>query len=259
MQNTLKIALFQVNQAWEDKRSNYLSYDQMFEQLSEDVDLVLLPEMFHTGFTMRAEALAEEMVDSEGLAYLVRWAKGKGVAIYTSLIIREKDCYYNRGVFIYPDGNVAHYDKRKTFTLAGESAVFQKGNETKIVAYKGWKLNLQICFDLRFPEIARNQIDENGQPLYDVILYVANWPEKRISHWDSLLKARAIENQCYVVAVNRVGEDQNGLQYVGHSQIIDANGQETLVENMESIHTETINYESLQLFRKTLPFLCERS
>ena len=154
---------------------------------------------------------------------------------------------------------MAHYDKQHLFAFAGEDAVFESGNNQTIVPFKGWKINVQICFDLRFPEGARNLI-RDGNPAYDLLLYVANWPSRRISHWDSLLVARAIENQCYVAAVNRVGVDGNQIEYNGHSCIIAADGSyvEQPVQRKESLVFQTISYNQLSDFRKSLPFLKER-
>jgi predicted amidohydrolase len=171
------------------------------------------------------------------------------------LIIKEGQFVFNRGVFISPDGQVNTYDKRKSFGLGGEDQYFTAGENQTIVAFKDWKINLQICYDLRFPELCRNQ-HKDGQAVYDVLLYVANWPSKRILHWDSLLQARAIENQCYVLACNRVGKDANQLNYNGHSQAIDMLGNEVLApQEQEGLFVVHISAESLQEGRRNLPFL----
>jgi predicted amidohydrolase len=171
------------------------------------------------------------------------------------LIIKEGQFVFNRGVFISPDGQVNTYDKRKSFGLGGEDQYFTAGKNQTIAAFKDWKINLQICYDLRFPELCRNQ-HKDGQAAYDVLLYVANWPSKRILHWDSLLKARAIENQCYVLACNRVGKDANQLNYNGHSQAIDMLGNEVLApQEQEGLYVVHIAAHALMEGRRNLPFL----
>ena len=253
MQN-LKVSLIQANQVWEDKKANYENYEQLLADVS--ADLILLPEMFNTGFSMNILELAEEWETSTAIAWLQRTAKQKNAAIYTSLIIKEDGATYNRGVFVYPSGERHFYDKRKTFGLAGEDQFFKSGEKETIVEYLGWKIQLQICYDLRFPEIARNRIDKTGNPAYDIILYVANWPDKRITHWDALLKARAIENQCFIFGCNRVGVDSNKLIYSGHSNVLSPSG-EAMGNNFEiegSLYFE-IDFSSLEDIRTKLPFL----
>ena len=253
MQN-LSVTLVQTTQQWENKAGNLTHFDGLFAQIPA-TDLVLLPEMFHTGFSMNAEALAESM-NAAGIAWLKKMAREKDTAIYTSLIIKEDDHFYNRGVFVQPDGNIDLYDKQKRFAMAGEDLVYSAGEKPTIVHWKGWKINLQICYDLRFPEIVRNALNEDGKAAYDVILYVANWPERRALHWKSLLVARAIENQCYVAGLNRVGTDGNGLTYSGDSMVVDALGTVHGCEaSVEEIKTVELNYTDLMTVRQQLPFL----
>jgi predicted amidohydrolase len=254
----LKIALVQANQVWEDKTAN-LSHFAALLQSTEAVDLILLPEMFQTGFSMNAASLAEKMEDSTSIKWLKQLTAEKQAAVYTSLIIEEDGLYYNRGVFVEPTGQLTIYDKRKTFGLAGEDKVYTAGSSAQIVHFKNWRIQLQICYDLRFPEIVRNQITSNHLPAYDVILYVANWPERRSEHWKSLLKARAIENQSYVVGVNRVGEDANKLKYSGDSMLIDALGNVNYcTSSEEEVKIVTIKMETLTEIRELLPFLKDR-
>ena len=254
----LKIALVQANQIWENKTANLSNFSKLLENVT-GIDLILLPEMFHTGFSMNVEQLAETMDNSIGIDWLKLTAKSKNAAIYTTLIIQENGSYFNRGVFIKPDGGMTFYDKRKLFGLGGESDFFKAGSSETIVAYKNWKFQLQICYDLRFPEIVRNSISPNQSANYDVILYVANWPEKRISHWKTLLTARAIENQCCVLGVNRVGEDGKGLIYSGESRFIDGIGTEiSLTKDKEMVQIVTLQNKELIEIRKTLPFLKDR-
>ena len=254
----LRVTLVQANQIWEDKQLNLENYSRLLLN-SKDTDLIVLPEMFHTSFSMNAEKFAETMNDSLGLNWLKATSKEKNCAVYTSLIIKENGKFYNRGVFVYPSGEISIYDKRKTFGLAGEDKIFTSGNDKTIVEYKGWKLQLQICYDLRFPEISRNELDSNQSPLYDVLVYVANWPEKRKKHWETLLTARSIENQSYVIGLNRVGEDGTGLIYSGDSQVSDLLGEvDKLTSKTEEIKQITLNKENLIKTRLILPFLKDK-
>lgn len=254
----LRLALAQVNQMWEDKAANLSHFEQVLQDLPE-ADLILLPEMFHTAFTMNADALAEHMEDSMALNWLRELAARKNAAIYTSFIVRDTGRLYNRGVFMEPSGALHVYDKRKTFGLAGESDIYSSGNREQIVEYKGWKINLQICYDLRFPENVRNGIAEDGNPRYDLLLYVANWPERRALHWHTLLQARAIENQCFVAGANRVGTDANGLHYSGGSAVFNALGLEELsfAPGEESARIVPLSLSGLQETRTKLPFLID--
>lgn len=249
----LKVTLVQLDQVWENKAANIDKYDVVFEHL-EATNLILLPEMFQTGFSMNVEDLAENWEDSPSLKYLQNWSSKLNAAIYTSLIIRENKKYFNRGVFVEPNGLVTFYDKRKSFGLGGENLHFTEGNRESIVEYLGWKMNLQICYDLRFPEISRNFLVED-KPKYDVLLYVANWPQKRSYHWKSLLTARAIENQSYVVGINRYGEDKNGLSYSGDSMIVDALGKVECCLEFETVTSLTLIFDKLNEIRTNLPFL----
>jgi len=254
----LRIALVQAQQVWEDKHANLAHFSSLLADLDQ-VDLILLPEMFQTGFSMNAEQLAEKMSDSESIQWLQEFASKKNAAVYTSMIVSENGSFYNRGLFVEPTGSITTYDKRKTFGLAGEDLTYASGSEEKIVSYKDWKFQLQICYDLRFPEIVRNRVTSNQSAAYDVILYVANWPARRNEHWKALLKARAIENQCYVVGVNRVGEDANGLTYSGDSQVIDALGAVNFCEaGNEEVKIVTLMKENLNSTRELLPFLKDR-
>lgn len=221
----MKIALFQTKLAWENPQTNRNFIEEYFLNEDESFDLFILPEMFTTGFTMNPAAVAETM-DGETMIWLKHLAKQKNCAITGSLVIKENENFYNRMVFVFPSGEVEFYNKRHLFTLAGEEKVYTKGTEKVIVNYNNWNICLQICYDLRFPVFARNV--EN----YDLLLYVANWPETRIVAWGTLLKARAIENMCYTIGVNRIGEDANNLLYSGHSQVVDFMGNQII--NCES-------------------------
>ena len=254
----LRIALVQAHQVWEDKQANLNHFSHLLANI-ETVDLILLPEMFQTGFSMKAEQLAEAMEDSVSIQWLKELSAKKNAAIYTSMIARENGSFYNRGLFVEPNGSTTVYNKRKTFGLAGEDLTYGSGTAEKIVNYKNWNLQLQICYDLRFPEIVRNRMTSNQSAAYDVILYVANWPERRSEHWKALLKARAIENQSYVVGVNRVGTDANGLSYSGDSQVVDALGTVNFCEaGIEEVKIVTLTKENLNATRELLPFLKDR-
>jgi len=254
----LRVTLIQANQVWEDKSANLSHFEELFQGM-ESTDLVLLPEMFQSAFTMNAATMAEEM-NGESVTWLKTMSAKHNTAIYTSLIIKEAANYFNRGLFVRPDGQVSVYDKRQRFAMAGEDTVFAAGTNETLVEWKEWKINLQICYDLRFPELCRNEQTASGVK-YDTLLYVANWPERRIGHWSALLRARAIENQCYVVGVNRVGDDATGLHYNGASAVFDPLGEEisNLPENMESVHQIVLSKNALNEVRTRLPFLKDRS
>ena len=252
----LKVTLVQANQIWENKKENIKHFEELLSTV-EDTDIIVLPEMFHTGFTMHAKKFAEEMKKSSAISWLQSMAAKKNAAIYTSFIAKEDDYYFNRGVFVEPSGKYTHYDKRKLFTLAGEEKVFKAGHVKTRVNYKGWKIQLQICYDLRFPEITRNGLQDHKSAKFDALLYIANWPEKRNTHWKALLTARAVENQCYVVGVNRVGEDGKGLTYSGDSAAINAYGESMtkIKAHKERVKTVVFSADHLKEVRTQLQFL----
>ena len=253
--SNLNVTLVQTQQFWEDKQANLNHLDKVLTTIGK-TDLIVLPEMFNTSFSMNAEILAEEMADSEALLWLKKAATEKSCAIYTSFIVKDKGHFYNRGIFMLPSGEYTKYDKRQLFSLAGEDQIFSPGKDQVIVEYKDWKILLQICYDLRFPEIQRNGLDRDGKPVYDLLLTIANWPKSRSLHWKTLLSARAIENQCYVVGVNRVGQDGKGLEYTGDSAVIDLLGHKTALESGEdNLISSTLNKDTLNEMRRKIPFL----
>ncbi|MFM1945759.1 MAG: hypothetical protein RL207_42 [Bacteroidota bacterium] len=253
----LTITLIQFDQAWENISENYRRIENLLQH-SENSDLIILPEMFHTGFSMNTE-LADEWNDNKALNVLKNWSSKHDSAIYTSLMVRENNHFFNRGVFVEPSGKVSIYDKRRSFGLGGEDEVFTEGTKETIVAYNGWKINMQICYDLRFPELIRNRTEENGQAAYDVLLYVANWPKKRLLHWSTLLQARAIENQCYTIGVNRVGIDGNEIVYPGASAVFNGLGTNFLkLDDQESVQKCSLSWSEIQELRIQLPFLKDR-
>lgn len=251
MPEELKIALVQTSILWEDPEGNRTNLSTKIESIPSEVDLIVFPEMFTTGFTMTPGNLS----DSEGketLLWMQETAKSKSTAIVGSIPYHEKNEYTNRLYFIEPSGKTYWYDKRHTFTLAGEDKVYKSGNERLIIDYKGFKICPMICYDLRFPVWARYDGD------YDVLLYVANWPKPRIAAWDTLLKARAIENMAYCIGVNRIGEDANKLQYSGHSSVYDCLGEQIAYSEKEEIIHATIFKEHLVSIREKLKFLDDK-
>lgn len=252
----MNVTLVQTQQFWEDKQANFNHLDQLLQSIPS-TDLILIPEMFHTGFSMNAKELAEEYTESDALKWLQDKVKETHSAIYTSFICRENGMYYNRGVFIYPDGKIVTYDKRKLFTFAKEEEHYTAGSQQKIVEYKGFKILLTICYDLRFPEIQRNKMLNDKEAMYDIALNVANWPSRRNLHWKTLLRARAIENQCIMIGVNRVGKDKNDLDYSGDSAIIDPFGQylTDIQADKESVTTVEIAQQPLIDVRQKMNFL----
>ncbi|MBM3164544.1 MAG: hypothetical protein FJZ80_03685 [Bacteroidetes bacterium] len=252
--HALAISLLQFDQIWEDKLANRRKIMELTQGLTTDI--LMIPEMMDTGFSMNT-SLAEEWSDSNSsLMFLRGLSKSIQGAVYTSVMTKTDFGNLNRGVFVTPDGTVEVYDKRKTFTMAGEHHHYLRGNEERIVAFRGWNINLQICFDLRFPELVRNSL-VHGKPKYDLLLYVANWPEKRMAHWDALLQARAIENQCYVAGANRVGVDGNGLPYSGNSCVVAMDGSYSFgpCNHEEGIFSCSLEFDQLINYREKLSFL----
>lgn len=253
--SNIKVSLVQTKQFWEDKEANLAHLDHVLAEIGE-TDLIVLPEMFNTSFSMNPSQLAEEMSNSMSLNWLKERSAQKASAIYTSFIVKEENQFFNRGIFMLPSGEFFKYDKRQLFSLAGEDRVFSGGSKRVVIEYKGWKILLQICYDLRFPEIQRNNLDAEMNPEYDMMLTVANWPKSRSLHWTTFLTARAVENQCYVVGVNRVGVDGKGLEYSGDSAVVDALGNKISCEaGKESVISVELEKDKLQQIRSQIPFL----
>lgn len=248
----MKIALVQSDLYWEDALKNRNNFESKINQIDLEIDLIVLPEMFSTGFTMNALAMAETM-NGETILWMKSIAKQKNCAVTGSLIITENDQFYNRMVFIFPSGETKHYDKRHLFSLAGEDQTYTSGKEKVIVDYLDWKICLQVCYDLRFPVFARNV--EN----YDLLLYVANWPKVRTNAWDILLKARAVENLSYVVGVNRIGLDAHNYEHIGHSQVVDFLGNYILEpQKTEGVFIAELDKDVMLETRKKLNFLTDK-
>jgi predicted amidohydrolase len=248
----MKVALIQSNLSWENPDENRENLTSKINQINENIDLIVLPEMFTTGFTMNPKPFAETM-DGTTILWLKFLAKTKNCAITGSLIISENNNFYNRLVFIHPEGKIDFYDKKHLFTLAGENKIYTSGNQKIIIDYKGFKICPLICYDLRFPVFARNDVD------YDLLIFVANWPITRINAWDILLKARAVENMCYTIAVNRIGLDNNNLEHSGHSQAIDFFGN-YLIEPQKTAGVFITNLDKNKMLdaRKKLDFLSDK-
>lgn len=243
----LNIAVVQTQQFWEDKESNLEHFENKFlKQLEgQKLDLVLLPEMFNTSFSMNVEKLAESM-EGPSIGWLKQRAQRLDCQIGGSLIIEEAGRYYNRFVIVSAEGVVASYDKRHLFRMAKENEHFSAGEERIIYALNGWNILLQVCYDLRFPVFSRNKTIGDKKE-YDLMLYVANWPEKRNMVWKTLLQARAMENQAFCIGVNRVGVDGNDIIYSGDSMLVDPWGkvQHQFSENEEKVKILTLDYEHI--------------
>ncbi len=245
----MKIALIQIPLVWEDPKLNRDYIEQKINILEANTDLVVLPEMFTTGFTMQPERVAETM-QGETIVWMQSLAKAKNCAITGSLVIIEEGNFYNRLLFVFPSGEIHYYNKRHLFTLAGEDKSYTKGTQKLIIEYRGWKICPLICYDLRFPVFARN-VEQ-----YDLLLYVANWPTIRIQAWDTLLKARAVENMSYTIGVNRVGKDEKDYDYSGHSQVVDFLGNYAIVpQETEGVFYAQLDKETLLQTRAKLGFL----
>ena len=248
----MKIALIQSSLVWENPKANRDSFEEKINGINESVDLIVLPEMFSTGFTMNPATVAETM-QGETVLWMQALAKAKNSAITGSVVIEESGNFYNRMLFVFPSGEIQFYDKRHLFTLAGEDKVYTAGSQKLIVEYLGWKICPMVCYDLRFPVFSRNV--EN----YDLLLYVASWPEKRVNAWDTLLKARAIENMTYIAGVNRTGTDANGHQYCGHSQLFDCLGHYLLApKETENVFVVELDKQKMITAREKLGFLNDR-
>jgi omega-amidase len=247
----LTVSLIQTSLYWHDSQNNLASIAAKIAAIKEKTDLIVLPEMFTSGFTMNPGEVAESM-EGTAVAWMQEMASVKNAAICGSMVIKEGNYFFNRFLFVNPNGVIEYYDKKHTFTLAGEDKVYKAGSKKTTISYKGWKISPLICYDLRFPVWSRNTND------YDVLIYVANWPEPRISAWDALLKARAIENMAYCIGVNRIGEDKNGHKYVGHSSVYDSLGNELLFMTEEKTATLTFLKSDIQTNRSKLRFLEDR-
>ena len=250
----LRITLIQSDIAWEDISANLAMFEEKIWRISGPTDIIVLPEMFTTGFTMNASKHAE-MMNMRTFKWMRQMAEQTGALILGSYICNVHDRYYNRLIWMEPNGQHKTYDKRHLFRMANEHKTYSPGESTLVASWKGWKICPQICYDLRFPVWSRNRFDFETQKLnYDVLVYVANWPQIRINAWDTLLRARAIENLSYVVGVNRVGTDDDGMEYNGSSAIIGPKGDTIFSsEGTETVKTIELSSNALQSYRDKFP------
>ncbi|MEO6550820.1 MAG: nitrilase family protein [Ferruginibacter sp.] len=269
--SSLTISIIQTTLEWENKAANLQALEQKINSIGGKTELIILPEMFSTGFSMQAPALAETM-EGETVQWMKNISARNKIVLTGSIIIKENEQYYNRLIWMLPNGQFGTYDKRHLFAYAEEDKFYTPGNKRLIASVKGWKLNMQVCYDLRFPVWARNQVNQTAGetnvgsgpsyetsavavPEYDILVYVANWPERRSHAWKTLLCARAIENQCFVIGVNRVGRDGNNIGYSGNSLVIDPLGEVLYhVADEEDVFTITLEKEHLEEIRSKFPF-----
>lgn len=252
VKSDLNISLIQTDIVWENPKENKRLLEAKINALKGKQHIIVLPEMFSTGFSMAPQQLAEPM-EGETVSWMKEMAAKNRCVLTGSLIIEEDGHYYNRMIWALPNGEVAFYNKRHLFSYAGEDKHYTPGDKRMIAQVNGWKICIQVCYDLRFPVWARNTDD------YDILLYVANWPVQRNDIWETLLKARAIENMSFVIGVNRVGTDGNGHQYIGNSSIYSPIGELIQKETeVESIITHSFQYSILEEYRNKFPFLNDR-
>ncbi len=244
----LKVTIIQNAIEWQNIEANLLHLKSLMSDMNNKTDLIILPEMFTTGFTMSPSGVAEEM-NGNAVTAIKDWSSTSGADITGSIIVKENNCYYNRLIWVKPDGKIFTYDKRHLFRMGGEDKVYTPGNSHLTVNLNGWRIRPFICYDLRFPVWTRNTGME-----YDLAVFTANWPAARDLHWETLLRARAIENQCYVAGVNRTGRDGNGTDYNGKSSLIDFYGK-TLFQGNENecVHTVELSHDNLMNYRKSFP------
>ncbi|MCF6365097.1 MAG: amidohydrolase [Bacteroidales bacterium] len=243
----MNVTIIQSNLIWEGVEANLKHFSEKINSVTEETDLIVLPEMFATGFSMKPKKFAK--YDNHQIYWLSEHAKNKNAVITGSIISEENGNFFNSLIWMQADGNYFQYNKRHLFTFAGEDKYYSAGKKSIITNINNWKLKPLICYDLRFPVWSRNKQD------YDVLIYIANWPERRNDAWKTLLKARAIENQCYVVGVNRVGEDGSGIYHSGDSAVIDPKGNiiSKTKAHHESVETISLDFEELDSFRKKFP------
>jgi predicted amidohydrolase len=255
----LRIALIQTDLHWEDIAANLQMLDEKIKSITDEVDLIALPEMFSTGFSMSPERLAEPM-EGSAVQWMRKIAKLKNCVIAGSLTLYDEHDgsrkYYNRLVWMKPDGQYEVYDKRHLFSMSDEPKVYTAGDKRLIQSINGWNICPLICYDLRFPVWARNAINDKRETTYDVLLYVANWPDRRVQAWRTLLQARAIENQSYVVGVNRIGHESEAIYYSGYSSVIDPLGNILYQKEHDAdIAIVSLNYDEMVKVRRQFPFL----
>ncbi len=250
----LRITAIQTALHWEDPVANRAMLEEKIFNIGASTDVIILPEMFTTAFTMNAQALAEAM-NLQSTKWMKQMAGQTGALVLGSVIIKESGKYLNRMIWMEPGGKYLTYDKRHLFRMAKEHTVFAGGQGRLIDAWKGWRICPLVCYDLRFPAWSRNRYDKASRSLeYDLLVYAANWPQPRVSAWDTLLKARAIENLSFVAGVNRVGPDPHGVLYNGHSAVIDPRGDVLWFgAEAEAVHTVVLDADMLLEHRERFP------
>ena len=248
----LRVSLIQSNIIWENVDVNLAHFSKKINQVKGQTDLIVLPEMFSTGFSMNPKSIAEPM-NGKTMTWLMNQAISADAVVTGSFIATENGQYFNRLIWMQPDGQYSTYDKKHLFTLAKEHESYTAGTERLLVDYKGWKICPLICYDLRFPIWSRNNVG------YDLLIYMASWPTPRINAWTSLLTGRAIENQVYTIGVNRIGEDKNQLNYSGASSVVDYTGKSLYCTyDQEDVFTTELNFEKQKTFRQKLNFLADQ-
>ncbi|MCH7657955.1 MAG: amidohydrolase [Bacteroidetes bacterium] len=248
MTDELKITIVQTNIHWENKNENTEMFSRIIRNMAQNTDLVILPEMFSTGFSMQPALLAE-YINGPTVSWMSKIAREYNAVITGSIIIREKNKFLNRLIWMPPDGNLKYCDKRHLFRMGEETQYYSRGNKKLITSWKGWRFRPLVCYDLRFPVWSRNRND------YDMLIYVANWPEARRKVWKNLLVARALENQVYVVGVNRIGVDGRDISYAGESMIVNPRGNivSEISAHKESVETISVSLDDLITFREKFP------
>ena len=250
----LKISIIQSDLFWENIEANLAHFEEKMWAIQDDVDLIILPEMFSTGFTMNVERLSEPP-NFKTFRWMLQMAGQKKAVIMGSYIVKESNNYFNRLYAVYPDETFRYYDKKHLFAFGKEQDFFEPGEEKTIVTIKGWRVCPLICYDLRFPVWSRLKSNFPDFYEYDVLVYVASWPKMRVNAWDILLSARAIENQSYCIGVNRIGIDGNNLEYPGHSGVYDYSGvQQKYLGAKATTLITVLSKENLDLFRSNFPF-----
>ena len=248
---SLSLSFIQTELYWEQIDNNLEMLEAKIATIQQETDIIVLPEMFSTGFSMNSKELAEDFQDSKSINWIKKQAEKTSACVLGSLIIKDKGKHFNRMIVAFPNGQLLHYDKRHRFTFAGEDKHYSAGREKLVFEYKGWKICPMICYDLRFPVWIRNQHE------YDLLIFVANWPEARVNAWDTLLAARAIENMSYCLGVNRVGIDGKDRNHVGHSCLYNPLGEAITAENFEGQKTTTVTLHKsdLEALRHKMAFL----
>ena len=248
---SLNISFIQTELYWEQIDKNLEMLEAKIAAIQQDTDLIVLPEMFSTGFSMNSKELAEDFQNSKSIKWIQRQAEEKSACVMGSLMIKDNGKYFNRMIIAFPEGKLLYYDKRHRFTFAGEDQYYSAGSEKLVFEYKGWKICPMVCYDLRFPVWIRNKHE------YDLLIFVANWPEARVNAWDTLLAARAVENMSYCLGVNRVGIDGKDRNHVGHSCLYNPLGEAITAEKLEGQKTTTLTLQKsdLEALRQKMAFL----